>query len=76
MHRAGDRKFSENSRLPEEPVYGLGVIAASGLHHRLCPIAMVQRVGIELGLQGNAAVLAVKDTFLTAIGQEVAGIEL
>lgn len=76
MHRAGDRKFGKESRLPEESVYGLGVIAVPGFYHGLCPIGVVQRIGIELGLQGNAAALAVKDAVLTAVGQEVAGVEL
>ena len=72
MHRPGDRKFHRDSSLPEKPVYGLGVIVVSGLDKGLCPLGLMQSVGIKLGFQCDTAPLAVKDTALAPFREIIA----
>ena len=52
------------------------MIPLSCLGDGLGPIGMVECVGIELGLQGDAGAFAVVDAVLAVVIQEVSGIEL
>ena len=52
------------------------MIPLSCLGDGLGPIGVVECVGIELSLQGDAGALAVVDAILALVIQEVSGIEL
>ena len=52
------------------------MIGLSGLYNRLGPVAVVDAVGEEVGLQRHAAALAVDNAALAHFIQKVAGIEL
>ena len=52
------------------------MIPAACLDNGLCPVGLVEAVGIELSLQGDAGVFTVVDTLLAAVLQKVSGVEL
>ena len=52
------------------------MILLAGLDNGLRPVGMVQAVGPELGLQGNAVALAVMNATLAVFVQIIAGVEL
>ena len=62
--------------LPCESVDGFGVIALACFGEGLWPFGMIDRVGPELGLQSDAAALAVPYASLAGFLQEVARVEL
>ena len=57
-------------------VHGFAVVLFSCLGNGLGPFGVVEGIGVELGLQGNAGALAVIDAALAGFVQEIAGIEL
>ena len=57
-------------------VNGFTVIGLAVSGDRLGPAGMMQGIGIELGLQGDAAALAITDAVLAVFIQEIAGVEL
>ena len=60
-----------------EMIFGNAVIPLAGLGEGLHPLGVIHRVGIELGLQGDTATVAVGNTILALIPfQEVAAVEL
>lgn len=77
MHKSGEEPLTlPRVGLPVETIDCLAAIALPGLGDGLGPVGMVQRVGIVLGLQGDAGVLAVEHTALALIVQEITGVEL
>ena len=59
-----------------EDVFGLAVVMLAGLGDRLEPLGMIQRIGIVLGLQANAAALGVAGAALAHLVGVIGGVEL
>ena len=59
-----------------ESIDGFAVVLFSGLHNGLGPFGVVEAVGVELGLQGDAGALAVVDAVFALLVQVIACVEL
>ena len=60
----------------EETVDSFAVVGLACLEEGLRPFRMVDGVGIELGLQGHTAALAVVGALLALFVQEITGVKL
>lgn len=74
--RAGAALIYDMCLLSPEAVNGFAVVFFAGPGDGLGPFGMVEGIGVELGLQGNAAALAVINAVLTGFLQEIARVEL